>query len=269
MLAMPQARPGSRDLGRIPATINLLNHPTPNWGDVISRIENICRSHSRVWLICVFVSVTNISESHVGAGLNTNPLTMQWGLQLMENHQHLWRPLLLALSHSWKLKGSSEKATKMVQFSSVDQLCPTLYDPLDGSMPGLPVHHQLPEFIQTHIHWVGDAIQPSHPLSSPSPAFDLSQHQDLFKWVSSSHQVAKVLEFQFQHQSFQRIFRTDFLKDVYGNPNSGWITCMLSFPSVHPYIYPLVHLSMHPFIYPSTHPTNHLSTHSSIHPYNR
>ena len=65
---------------------------------------------------------------------------------------------------------------------------------------------------QTHVHWVGDAIQPSHPLSSPcSPAFNLSQHQGLFQWVSSSHQVAKGLEFQFQHQSFQWIFRTDFL----------------------------------------------------------
>ena len=68
---------------------------------------------------------------------------------------------------------------------------------MNCSMPGLPVHHQLPEFTQTHVHWVGDAIQPSHPLSSPSPpAFNLSQHQGLFKWVGSSHQVAKVLEFQ-------------------------------------------------------------------------
>ena len=68
---------------------------------------------------------------------------------------------------------------------------------------GLPVHHQLLESTQTHVHWVGDAIQPSHPLSSPSPAINLSQHQGLFKWVNSSHQVAKVLEFQLQHQSFQ------------------------------------------------------------------
>ena len=78
--------------------------------------------------------------------------------------------------------------------------------------PGLPVHHQLPELTQTHVYWVGDAIQPSHPLSSPSPpAFNFSQHQGFFQWVSSSHQVAKVLEFQLQHQSFQWIFRTDFL----------------------------------------------------------
>ena len=85
----------------------------------------------------------------------------------------------------------------LVQFSSVAQLCPTLCNPMDCSMPGLPVHHQLPESTQTHDHWVGDAIQPSHPLSSPSPpALTLSQHQGLFQLVSSLHQVAKVLEFQ-------------------------------------------------------------------------
>ena len=90
----------------------------------------------------------------------------------------------------------------------------------DCSMPGLPIHHQLPEFTQTHVHWVEDAIQPSHPLLSPSPpAFNLSWHQGLFKWVSSSYQVARVLEFQLQHQSFQRIFRTDHLYDgVVGSP---------------------------------------------------
>ena len=99
-----------------------------------------------------------------------------------------------------------------VQFSSVAQSCSTLFDSMDWSMPGLPVHRQLPEFCQTHVHRVSDAIQPSHPLSSPSPpTFNLSQHQGLFQWVSSSHQEAKVLEFQFQHQSFQWIRRTDFL----------------------------------------------------------
>ena len=86
--------------------------------------------------------------------------------------------------------------------------------PLDGSTPCLPVHHQLPEFTQTHVHWVGDVIQASHPLLSPSPpAFNLSWHQGLFKWVSSLHQVAKVLEFQFQDQSFQWTLRTDLLED--------------------------------------------------------
>ena len=98
------------------------------------------------------------------------------------------------------------------QFTSFTQSCLTLCDPMDCSMPGLPVHYQLLEFTQTHVHWVSDAIQPPHPLSSLSPpAFSLSQHQGLFQWVSSLHQVAKVLEFQLQHQSFQWIFRTDFL----------------------------------------------------------
>ena len=82
-----------------------------------------------------------------------------------------------------------------VQFSLVVQSCPTLCDPVDCSTPGPPVHHQLLEFTQTHVHWLGDAIQPSHPLSSPSPpTLNFSQHQGVFKWVSSSHQVAKVLE---------------------------------------------------------------------------
>ena len=89
-----------------------------------------------------------------------------------------------------------------VQFSSVAQSCLTLCDPLDCSPSGLPVDHQLPEFTQTHVHLVGDAIQPSHPLLSPSPpSFNLSQQQGLFQWVSSC-QVAKVLEFQLQYQSF-------------------------------------------------------------------
>ena len=95
---------------------------------------------------------------------------------------------------------------------SVTQSCPTLCDLMDCSTPGFPVIHYLSMFAQTHVHWVGDAIQPSHPLSSPSPpTFNLSQHQGLFQWVSSLHQVAKGLEFQLQHQSFQWIFRVDFL----------------------------------------------------------
>ena len=99
-----------------------------------------------------------------------------------------------------------------VQYSSVAQLCLTLCDPMDYSALGLPVHHQLPKLSQTHVHQVDDAIQSSHLLSSPSPpAFNLSQHQSLFEWVGSSHQVAKVLELQRQPQSFQWIFRDDFL----------------------------------------------------------
>ena len=81
-----------------------------------------------------------------------------------------------------------------VEFTSVTQSCPVLCNPVDYSMPGFPVHHQLPELTQTHVHWVGDAIQPSHPLLSLSPpAFSVSKHQGLFQWVSSSHQVTKVL----------------------------------------------------------------------------
>ena len=82
---------------------------------------------------------------------------------------------------------------------------------MNRSTPGLPVHHQLPEFTQTHVHWAGDAIQPSHSLSSPSPAPNPSQHQSLFQWDNSSHEVARVLEFQLQHQSFQWTPRTDLL----------------------------------------------------------
>ena len=104
----------------------------------------------------------------------------------------------------WKEKeGWIEKVTlghiHSVQFSSVAQSCLTLCNPMNHSTPGLPVHYQLLESTQTHVHWVGDAIQPSHPLSAPSPpAFNLSQHQGLFKWVSSLHQLAKVLELQLQ-----------------------------------------------------------------------
>ena len=108
-----------------------------------------------------------------------------------------------------------------VQFSSVTQSYLTLWDPMDCSTTGLPVYRQPLEFTQMHIHWVFDAIQPSHPLSSPSPTLNISQYQGLFKWVTSSHQVAKVLEFQLQHQSFQWIFRTDFFKDgLVGSPCS-------------------------------------------------
>ena len=108
-------------------------------------------------------------------------------------------------------------ACSFFQFSPVPQSCLTLCDPVNRSTLGLLVHHQLLVFTQTHVHQVGDAIQPSHLLSSPSPpALNLSQHQGLFKWVSCSDQVAKVLEFQLQHQSFNEhpgliSFRMDWL----------------------------------------------------------
>ena len=124
----------------------------------------------------------------------------------------------LFIWHNCWTKKSKEKTdgpqilNLSVQFSSVAQSCRTLCEPMNCSTPGLPVHHQLPEFTQTHVHWVGNAIQPSHLLSSPSPpAPNPSQQQGLFQWVNSSPEVAKVLEFQLQHQSFQWTLRTDLL----------------------------------------------------------
>ena len=118
---------------------------------------------------------------------------------LLNHHRHCLCPgshtvYTVSLFSKWSLQ-----VQHRIQFRSVTQSCPALCDPMDCSMPGLPVHQQLPEFTQTHVHWVSDAIQPSHSLSSPSPStFNFSQHQGLLKWVSSSHQVAKVLEFQLQ-----------------------------------------------------------------------
>ena len=110
-----------------------------------------------------------------------------------------------------------------VQFSSVTQSCLTLCDPMDCSTPGLPVHHQLPEFTQTHVYRVSDAIQPSHPLLfSFPPTFNLSQHQGFFRWVSSTHQVAKVLEFQLQHQSVLQMN----IQDWFPLGWTGWISLL-------------------------------------------
>ena len=138
-------------------------------------------------------------------------------------HQHSWTSVVAqmvnnstALQETWVRslgwedpleKGTATHTSILawrisIRISSVAQSCPTLCNPMECSMPGLPVHHQFPEFTQTHVHWVGDDIQPPHPLPSPSPpVFNLSQHQGLFQWVSSLHQVAKLLEFQLKHQS--------------------------------------------------------------------
>ena len=111
-------------------------------------------------------------------------------------------PGLTGLECAWRAISSIQFSRSVVS----DSLRP------NESHHALPVHHQLPEFTQTHVHRIGDAIQPSHPLSSPSPpAPNPSQHQSLFQWVNSSHEVAKVLEFQLQHHSFQRTPRTDLL----------------------------------------------------------
>ena len=157
----------------------------------------------------------------------------------------------------WKKTGVMKQASP-AQFSSVQSLsCVWLCDPMNHSTPRTPVHHQFPESTQTHVHWVNDAIQPSHPLSSPSPpALNISQHKGLYQWVSSLHQVTKVLESQLQHQSFQwtpglMSFRMDWvdlvavqgtLKSLSPTPQFKSISSlMLSFPysppltSIHDY----------------------------------
>ena len=145
------------------------------------------------------------------------------------------------------LKGPifEENMLVSVQFSSVTQSCLTLCNPMNHSTPGLPVHHQLPEFTQTHQ--VGDAIQPSHPLLSPSPpALNPCQHQSPFQWVSSSHEVAKVLEFQPQHHSFQRNPRADLLQNgLVGSPwspsNSEESSPTPQFKSINSSVLSLLH----------------------------
>ena len=138
------------------------------------------------------------SLSHASV-TETQPTFVYWFCIL----QIYWIPVLVLIDFWW---------SSLVQFSSVAHSCPTLLDPMNCSTPGFPVHHQLPEFTQTHVHRVGDAIQPSHPLSSPSPpAPNPFQHQSLFQWVNSLHDVAKVLKFQPQHQSFQWTPRTGLL----------------------------------------------------------
>ena len=120
---------------------------------------------------------------------------------LLPNSDLNWRKSGKPLDHS---------GISSLQFSLLTQLCPTLWDPMNCSTPDLPIDHQLLEFTQTHVHWVGDAIQPSHPLLSPSPpAPNPSQHQGLLQWINFSHEVVKVLEFHFQHQSFQWTPRID------------------------------------------------------------
>ena len=128
------------------------------------------------------------------------------------------------LAPGWLMTETKRLLSKIssVQSSSVTQACPTLCDPRNRSTLGLPVHHQHPEFTQTHVHRVSDAIQPSHPLSSPSPpASNPCQHQSLFQWVNSSHEVAKVPEFQLYHHSFQRNPRANLLQNgLVGSPCS-------------------------------------------------
>ena len=161
-----------------------------------------------VWILpLLFISISNAKAP--------------WFCDIVCPSQTTLAPLLFSHCDNWngptrcqcKHRSRCESRHQTVQWWKWKSLsCVLFCEPMDCSMPGLPVHHQFPECTQTHVHWIGDAIQPSHPLSSPAPpAFNLSQHQGLFQWVSSPHQVPKVLEFQLQHQSFQWIFRTDFL----------------------------------------------------------
>ena len=140
-------------------------------------------------------------ETEVQRGLVTSPIELGHSGFITSNLSH--KVMFPSLFRQVTSEVFCSKASAFsfihssVQFSSVAQSYPALCDPMNCSTPGLPVHHQLLESTQTHVHRVGDAISPSHPLSSPSPpALNLSQHQGLFKWVISSHQVAKVLEFQ-------------------------------------------------------------------------
>ena len=157
-------------------------------------------------------------------------MASQWGKGRNSDRLFSWTPKSLqVVTAAMKLKDACSLKEKLWQtsqhikkwshhFANKDpyqfspQLCLTLCNPMNRSTQGFPIYRQLTESTQTHVHWIGDAIQPSHPLLSPSPpALNLFQHQGLFKWVSSSYQVAKVLEFQLQHQSFQWTLRTDFL----------------------------------------------------------
>ena len=155
----------------------------------------------------VFSNTTVQKYQFFGIQLSTGrssriiPLIYRW-----EN----WKPGRFANHKTHLILDKGKK--RAVCCCSVTKLCLTRCNPKDCSMPGFPVPHHHSEFAQVHVHWISDAIQPSHSLSPLSPpAFNLSQHQSLFQWVGSSHQVPKVLELQLQHQSFQWIFRTDFL----------------------------------------------------------
>ena len=171
------------------------------------------------YFVYEFIDIVSLDSSIV---LLTTVPSSQCSLKRSLPHYYWFFALFLQKSHGknsalapssslvfWLKIMENYQRNSSVQFSSVTQSCLTVCDPMNCNTPGFPVHHLLPELVQTYVHWAGDAIQPSHPLSSPSPpALNLSQHQGLFQWVSFSNQVAKLLEFQLQHQSFQWIFRT-------------------------------------------------------------
>ena len=168
---------------------------------VISKANSLSTMFSSVRsLSCVRLFATPWTAAHQASLSITNsrslPKLMSIESLMQFSHLILCRPLLLLPPIPRSIRVFSTTFSS-VQISSVAQSCLTLCDPVNHSMPGLPVHHQLPEFTQTHVHWIGDAIQPSHPPSFPSPpALNPSQLQGLFQWVNSSHEVAKVLEFR-------------------------------------------------------------------------
>ena len=173
----------------------------------------LCSQVALLVKTCLPIQETRDTDSIPGLGRspgegNSNPL--QYSCLENSMDRGIWWATVHGVAKSWIwLKwlstsllapnhelGKPWDTLSSVQFSSVTQSCLTLWNRMNCSTPGLPVHQQLPEFTQTLVHRVGDAIQPSHPLSSPSPAPNPSQHQSLFQWVNSSHEVAKVLEFQ-------------------------------------------------------------------------
>ena len=149
----------------------------------------MCQKLTTLTVIEFDVSLCEVLVVHGGGSLYSNWHSVFWFIFTSGTHRILTRCTNMILERVVDVKRLGPEIR--LQFSLVPQSCPTLCDPMDCSKLGLPVHHQLPEFT--------------------SPAFNLSQHQGLFQWVSSSHQVAKVLEFQFPHQSFQWMLRTDFL----------------------------------------------------------
>ena len=190
-------------------SFNITNHSLQIWG-CFSILESIIRC----FLLCILSTIHNWGKLYTGWKLL---MRLWFGANLCEvngcatgkkkKENHIDILMYSSKPHTWMDLFPHHS----VQFSSVAQSCLTLCDPMNHNTTGLPVHHKLLESIQTHVHWVGDAIQPFHPLSFPSPlALNLSQEQGIFKWVSSSHQVAKYWSVQLQHQSFQWIFRTDF-----------------------------------------------------------
>ena len=158
------------------------------------------------------IQIWALGQEDPSGGRNDNLL--QYSCQRNSMNRGTWTVIVHRVSKSQKRLSDWVHEHNIHQIRSVAQSCLTPWNPMKHSMPGLPVHHQLAEFTHTHVHQVSDDIQPSHPLASPSPfTFKLSQHQSVFQWVGSLYQVAKVLEHQVQHQSFQWMFKTNFLYD--------------------------------------------------------